>query len=412
MRLAGELVSSRRLPEAETEIAQALAHAPHDLRALKLLALVRFKLGRLAEARETYQTVVRAAPDDPGVRRSLGLVALKLEWFHEAVGELEAAARLEPGDRRVWSYLGYAYARVGRSTDAADAFRRAGQPDLAAEMDRGTAVVPPPDRRPGEGTEIGAVPSGLSDRSSFSDEVPTAVERADLPVRLPAPVSTGVSRGQAATLTGFTIPRLVTSEERDGALEWVSDGVLRFGVRDEAHVRNAEVLASGGRLLREPARRREQGRFTDAPLGVGAGAFCRCTGRGDLWLSASGARAQLTALLLEDDVLYVREDRVVAFDGDVVWESGAVAGEGLALVQFRGSGRVVLDFGGDDVLALRLTEDRPVNVNLARLVGWIGRVIVQGGAGRVQGNGAFSITPSSGSCACEGEGVLLLWKHG
>ncbi len=172
MRLAGELVSSRRLPEAETEIAQALAHAPHDLRALKLLALVRFKLGRLAEARETYQTVVRAAPDDPGVRRSLGLVALKLEWFHEAVGELEAAARLEPGDRRVWSYLGYAYARVGRSTDAADAFRRAGQPDLAAEMDRGTAVVPPPDRRPGEGTEIGAVPSGLSDRSSFSDEVP------------------------------------------------------------------------------------------------------------------------------------------------------------------------------------------------------------------------------------------------
>ena len=47
LRRASELFSAQRLPEAEAELLGAYRVSPHDLRVLKLLALVRFKLGRL-----------------------------------------------------------------------------------------------------------------------------------------------------------------------------------------------------------------------------------------------------------------------------------------------------------------------------------------------------------------------------
>src|SRR5688572_4279548 len=96
MRRAGQLVSERRLGEAEVELVDALAQAPDDLRAHKLLALVRFRLGRLVEARASYRRVVDAAPDDAAARLNLGLIALKLERFEEAAEELAAAVRLRP----------------------------------------------------------------------------------------------------------------------------------------------------------------------------------------------------------------------------------------------------------------------------------------------------------------------------
>ncbi len=88
MRRAGQLVSERRLAEAEVEILEALGEAPDDLRAHKLLALVRFRLGRLVDARASYQKVVEAAPEDAAARLNLGLIALKLERFEEATDEL------------------------------------------------------------------------------------------------------------------------------------------------------------------------------------------------------------------------------------------------------------------------------------------------------------------------------------
>ncbi len=131
-----ELVVAQRLPEAELELLRAQADAPHDLRVLKLLALVRFKLGRLAEARQIYREAAQIAPEDAAIRLNLGLIALKLDWFDEAVTELETTVRLRPEDRRAWSYLGYACARTGARAQAAAAFRRAGQHELAAEMER------------------------------------------------------------------------------------------------------------------------------------------------------------------------------------------------------------------------------------------------------------------------------------
>src|SRR5205814_9744400 len=90
-----------------------------------------------------YRSAREAAPEDAAVRLQLGLLALKLEWFEEAAAELESATRLRPEDRRAWSYLGYAHARMGASGRAAAAFRRAGQLDLAEEVERGRPATEP-----------------------------------------------------------------------------------------------------------------------------------------------------------------------------------------------------------------------------------------------------------------------------
>ena len=44
---AGELVAAKKFGEAEEEILRALSASPADAKALTLLALVRYKLGRL-----------------------------------------------------------------------------------------------------------------------------------------------------------------------------------------------------------------------------------------------------------------------------------------------------------------------------------------------------------------------------
>jgi len=141
---AGELVAAKRFGEAESEILRALSDAPKNVQALNLLALVRYKLGRLEEAHATYREVAGAAPQDAHARRNLGLIALKLGHVEEALPELEMAVRLTPGDERAWSYLGYAYAKKGEVVEAAAAFRRAGQDALALELEHAATVRRPP----------------------------------------------------------------------------------------------------------------------------------------------------------------------------------------------------------------------------------------------------------------------------
>jgi hypothetical protein len=320
LRRAGDLIGARRLPEGELAILRALEADPRDLRALKLLALVRYRLGRVAEARQTFRTAREAAPDDAGVRLGLGLVALKMEWFDEAVAELEMATRLGPSDTRAWNYLGYAYSRSGSPARAAAAFGRADRPA--------------------------------------------------------APIETTDSAA------GFAQERLVSGR---------SDGdVVALRSSGEAHARQATIMATVGDLAMPAARRRFRGRVSDQELT----GFVVCQGAGEIWLSCGDG---LIALTLEDDLLYLREDRVAAWSGELTWEAGSLPG-GPPLLQFRGSGRVVMQGGRlDQVVSLRVGEGDLVSVPAARLLGWLGRVVAR--------------ATDQVAVACEGEGVLLLSKH-
>jgi uncharacterized protein (AIM24 family) len=173
-------------------------------------------------------------------------------------------------------------------------------------------------------------------------------------------------------------------------------GPLRLSVADEIHVRRDAVLAGSGALEWQPAFRRAQGRRGTEPLGTPAGPFFRLTGAGEVWVA--GARSRWLPVALTEDVLYVREDRVLAFDGQVSWEAGTVPGVGVRMLQFRGRGTVALELE-EAPLAIKVTEERPTLLAAGRLVGWVGRLVPYGAP--LEGGAPFQL-------ACQGEGVVLL----
>jgi uncharacterized protein (AIM24 family) len=425
---AGELVAAGRFREAEVEVLRSLSGLPADLRALNLLALVRIKLGRLEEARATYREIAAAAPNDATPRRHLGLLALKLERPSEAIPDLEMAARLAPGDQQAWSYLGYAYAKTGETVEAAAAFRRAGQDTLAEELEHAAQA-----RRPASGPKLAplqpggagtpppsAAPPGLASRGGTPPPAalvlppPVDASRAASPRASAAPSATPDVASRAVVLApvalvpvdslgplapvelapvsllGFVLARLGLGETPAAP----RGEALRLGVEDEAYVRAGFALAATG-VRFEPAFRRVQGKRSNEPLAPDGAPFFRLVGPGEVWVA--GAPGAWQAVSLEDDILYVREDRVLAFDGGVSWEAGAIPGDGLRMLQFRGRGCVVLRLDAPPV-AVKVTEDRPALVARANLLGWVGRLVPH----RQRHNGA-----SPFDLACQGEGVIL-----
>ena len=97
-------------------------------------------------------------------------------------------------------------------------------------------------------------------------------------------------------------------------------------------------------------------------------------------------------------MLYVREDRVLAFEGSLTWEAGTVPNTELRMLQFRGRGTVALELP-TDAIAIKVTDDKPTLLSAARLYGWVGRLVPHGA--RMPGTAPFQL-------GCQGEGVVLL----
>jgi uncharacterized protein (AIM24 family) len=423
---AGELVAAKRFDEAEGEILRALSDAPRNVQALNLLALVRYKLGRLQEAHATYREIAGASPQDAHARRNLGLIALKLGNVDEALPELEMAVRLTPGDERAWSYLGYAYAKKGEVVEAAAAFRRAGQDALALELEHAATV-----RRPPTPMRYSAVSPDSGDRVAVGDRAAPAGGRGGTPAMtgrsrtavgahalappLPPPMDAAALRlgsidlppalaadaARAIEATPVPLLAFVLSRLGQAPAPAIPTGALRLTIADEVHVRADGILAGAGNLVWHPAFRRAQGRHTTERLGADGARFFRLTGTGDVWIA--GAPARWLPVSLTEDVLYVREDRVLAFDGTLSWETGTVPGADLRMLQFRGRGIVALALD-EAPIAIKVTEDRPTLLTGARLVGWVGRLVPHGAP--VARGGDAGASPFQ--VGCQGEGVVLL----
>jgi uncharacterized protein (AIM24 family) len=418
---AGALVGAKQYVEAEAELLRALAGAPDDLRALNLLALVRFKLGRLEDAQATYGDIAKAAPDDAGAHRNLGLIALKLGRSAQARPALETAVRLAPADGRAWSYLGYVYAKQGETSAAAAAFRKAGQEPLALEVEQAAA-------RRQEEMELAAKAAAAANGRERDTEDDRGAAAVALAPPLPPLTPRGPLRPERvqkeaqveadappASVDAIPVPLLsfVLSRLGQAPTPPSPTGALHLRVADEVHVRADAVLAGTGDILWRPAVRRAQGRLTGEPLGGGTapgapGAppvarapFFRLTGAGEVWVA--GAGTHWLPVALADDVLYVREDRVLAFEGSLSWEAGSVRGTELRMLQFRGRGTVALELDEAPV-AIKVTDERPTLLAGARLVGWVGR-LVPNGAQPDPGAGPF---PLPFQLSCQGEGVVLL----
>jgi Tetratricopeptide repeat/Mitochondrial biogenesis AIM24 len=482
-----------RLAEAQRAFLAALEVQPGHPKALALLGLTYFRAGRYDDARPVYEELVRALPSDASHHLNLGLVYLKIGDAEHAIGELEQSRDLDPSQSRAVSYLGLAYARAGRFREAYAAFVKAGQADLAREVEKHLTadekaeidatlhppvaadaqpsvsarfVAPPaevvaaaaPAPAPAEAAAAPApapAPADDADDAAFAEPpafaapaAPAAPAPADdeiaeidaddvVEVAEPPPPQPGTPRARTRAQTAISravaqaVPsaavagsgtrvaagarppqplselatsRLVRPEDGDHPFEVSATGVLVVRVDGKIYTRTEGVDVTGGHLVYEPAHRRARGRDTDEPFSSDGRAMFVVSGNGHLIASPLGG--QFTAVQLDDDIFYLREDLVFAFERQVRWENGHVPGSRaqLLMVQFRGSGAVA--FRTDHpLLAVKLAPERVLYVDAHALAGWIGRVVPRG----VQAAGAAGT--SELFVECTGEGVVLIQEE-
>ncbi|MBA3456635.1 MAG: tetratricopeptide repeat protein, partial [Deltaproteobacteria bacterium] len=185
------------------------------------------------------------------------------------------------------------------------------------------------------------------------------------------------------TKSGGTPPRplselatdeLVRPEDGDEPFEIAPNGALVIRVSDRVLTRLDGVHVTGGDLSYEVAMRRSRGHQTEDRFDYGGTPLHSVSGEG--YLVAVPGTQTFHAVLLDDDILYLREDLVFAFEASLRWESGNVPGlrGKLPVVQFRGDGALVLRVSRP-LVRVKLPAQGVVYVDADRLAGWIGRVI-------------------------------------
>lgn len=427
---AGELLRNDDLVGAEQEVARALElGGAADVRVRNLLGLVHFRAGRLAEARDIYQDLVAGDPEDPGLRLNLGLVELRLGRYREAVAHLALVTEKEPRNQRARGYLGLALLRSGDLAGARRAFLEAGQSDLARQVEDRIA--------PGMVEELEG--PALAVRHIAEDGL-RAVEERELPFasvemerrgggESPGPATDGgwqVRRsGEVAldsapapavpappphpiellrvdlpvSVTEFATQRLVPRGVYGEPFGLTERGMLIIRVDGQLASRATGAVLSTGQMTFEPLYRRERGRFTEDLFGGEADGLSQVSGKGLILVAPQGQR--FTALSLQNDILYLREPAVYAFEDALHWENGRVPGGSgwYPLVQFRGSGRLVVRTARP-LACVKVTPEDSTYVEPETLIGWIGQV-----SPRVLDE--LEEAPAS-YLECKGEGVLLL----
>ena len=271
---------------------------------------------------------------------------------------------------------------------------------LPAMRPRRAATQPPP---PPPGRAGDARPTPFTGREGL---ITQAVAMA-APSAAMAGAGTRVGVGQTAPvpLTELATARLIRPEDGNAAFEIGAGGVLIVRVVERILSRTEEVVVSCGDLSFEPATRRVRGAKSSEPFGADDKHLFIVSGQG--YLVAAPAGHTFTAVSLDDDILYLRESLVYAFEQHLRWENGNVPGSSgqMHVVQFRGQGCVAVR-SKRPLLSLKLGSDRVVYVEADVLAGWIGRVVPR------------LVTPAAGGGSsapfveCSGEGVVLIEDQG
>ncbi len=292
-------------------------------------------------------------------------------------------------------------------------------PELAAEPASAEAATSSPSPSavapvaPAPIARAAAEAAGLADSSApgpASVDAPSVVKLdlegaisravADAAPTLAGAPTVGGHRGPLP-LSEFATARLIRPDDGDQPFELTAGGFLIVRVTDKMYSRTDGVDISGGALTYEPAFRRARGQARSEPFATAGRPMFQITGQGHLVAAPLGGH--FTSVSLDDDILYLREDLLFAFEADLRWENGHVPGSRatIPMVQFRGRGAIAFRTARP-LLTVKLAADKVLYVDAAALAGWIGRVVPR----------AVTAADAAGSSElfveCTGEGVVLV----
>lgn len=383
-----ELLQDNRVHEAKEELEMAIRLQPLDPQGQDLLGVVYFRLGMYPRAIEIFEQLVREYPEERTPRVNLALCYLKTGQAMNARQLLEETVMLHPDNTRAWGYLGLAFERIGDYMKAREAFTRGGQEGMARRMDellseQAAMTAAPRSRRPSSRPPEPFQELDDNDPHARPPSVPpppVSLGAARIPSMLPPSFSEPPSLDSTQSLlpaTDFARQRILVFPSQ-GAVQHET-GLLLLSTPDGFACRQGAIRglvgAHNASLKAEPLPRVARGKQQDEPLG-GSPPLLGYSGANRLVLGPVCAGCKLHAFLLRDELAFIREDLLLGFDSTLSYENARLAvgdGEAAMMVQFRGTGPVVLEIKGT-LGALELLEGEAVTVRRELVVGWHGRL--------------------------------------
>ena len=151
-------LSENRIPDAEALLREHLRHYPTDVAAIRMLAEVAARIGRIADsetllarclelapgftvARQNYAMVLHRAnkpeaalreaqvllaedPTNPGLRNLKAAILGRIGEFEKSIAQYKAVLADYPQQPRIWMSLGHALKTAGQNAASIDAYRR------------------------------------------------------------------------------------------------------------------------------------------------------------------------------------------------------------------------------------------------------------------------------------------------
>jgi hypothetical protein len=231
---------------------------------------------------------------------------------------------------------------------------------------------------------------------------PALEERPSVPpafFTIPPPALLGPGRGASEPLpVGELLDEARLHAPLTGRFLVTPSGYLIADVhgRVRSRLEGLHFCASRGLVYRPLTRRRRSAADVEGFCGDD-GALYEIEGKGRIGFHPRGG--EFTAVALDGEIAYLREERLFAFDPELEYENGRIPGSDVALVNVRGRGAIVLRCAGRPH-ALEITPDAGVVVPADGLIGWFGRIIPRG----VRGG---PLAPALDALELTGEGVLL-----
>ncbi len=446
-----ELLQDSRVLEAKEELEHALLLQPRDPKGQDLLATVYFRIGAFPRAIQIYERLRADSPDDTSLKLNLALCYLKTGQAQAARVELEDVVRIHPEHKRAWGYLGLAYERVGEFDKAVSAFVQGGHTVMAKRIsDRrtGHSINATSAAQNAESVEIreaasqafneldaGELSFALAEPATHQTGTWRSVELGEgaaadsvrhhgrtLPnVTAPPPPSAEAARVRSmsshsapAHISLPSLGDLVRTSFFDTEAPMVLDpsGLLSVrlvkGERSCAARLDALRMYSGV-IHTSVLERRARGVSLGEPFGGLGGPLMRIDGDGPLLLGARPSR-HIVAFSVREEVFFLREDVVLAFDLGITFENSRVAPaeqDALPIVQLRGPGAIAIELLDPlrtlDVMASSLDPEKgTVTARASSVVGWIGRLVPRAVMA------ADAPSGQRGLLSFSGDGTLLL----
>ncbi len=301
--------------------------------------------GRLQEARDMLRQGLEHDVGDPKAMSLLGKIEYRLGDTQQAYEIWRSLVNRFPEEGSLWVNLGMAAMGLGQHKEAQEAFERS----LKLDPTNQQAHV-----------QLGHLFTELGNRDAARREFMLAGR---LSPERPRAWPTGQIEGT------MRLP------ENGPALQ-VQGTTLVARCDESIYLREANLAAATSTLTFEPLERRAAGHVLSGVIQDGRlGTMMRVTGAGALVAVAGEGRFLVADL--DDDVLFIKQDAVFAFESSLAWENGAIDPSRdsglLPVIRLSGKGRAILWIQGK-MLQAQVRPSRPWSVSLGNLVGWSGQI--------------------------------------